>query len=70
MCHIVTLSQSQLKEFRQAVCLCPSPSPSAGHVTSQHQDTPLALTRKQPRPCVGLHKPKESDHTEAWDSAL
>lgn len=39
----MTLSQSQLKEF----CPCPSPAPSAGHVTSQLKDTPLALTRSQ-----------------------
>lgn len=69
MCHIVTLSQSQFKEFRQAVCICPSPAPGAGHVTSQQQDTPLALTRKQPRPCR-LASARESEHAAAGVSVL
>ena len=54
MCHIVTLSQSQLKEFRQTAYVCDGPAPAACHVTSQQQqeDTPLALTGKQTRPCL------------------
>lgn len=62
MCHIVTLSQSQLKEFRQTACVCPGPAPGARHVTSQQQqqqqDTPLARTGKQTRPCLRLSAEK------------
>lgn len=54
MYHIVTLSQSMLKEFRQAVYVSPSPAPEAGHVTSQQQNTPLALTKKNTHVHVGL----------------
>lgn len=74
MYHIVTLSQSMLKEFRQAVYICPSPAPEACHVTSQQQNTPPALTKRTPcRPAAAgssvlQHRSTRMIHTFATTS--
>ena len=49
-CHIVTLSQSQLKEFRMSACVRPGPAPwcrpcdqsaAAGHTSHSHRKTTI-----------------------------